>query len=256
MLKKHKSIREGILFTFKKNKTEKLFDSKNEDVNFHDQLFFHDMINLTHGLLLFIDQRNLSNNTLSSTELLLIKSEIKTLQSLLRDHFKMKHKNLLSSPSFIDVYELKNVIHSLIGTYLKEKPVNTSIIIDPGAEKVFSIQFSIFYRICNNLIKNISESDGSQIDLKFLVTISGLKIESSNTLKEHLDSNLPEYLERVILNEKKIQSDGLGIESIHQLTKDCGGTFNFEIQNNTWINRVFLPNLLSREDKNASKKAA
>lgn len=244
------------MFSLKKNKTEKSFDSKKGDDNFHDQLFFHDMINLTHGLLLFIDQKDISNSTLNSSDLLLIKSEIKTLQSLLRDHFKMKHKNLLSSPSFIDIFELKNVVQSLIGTYLKEKPVNTSIIIDPGAEKVFSIQFSNFYRICNNLIKNISESDGSQIDIKFTVTLLGLNIESSNTLKQHLDSNLPEYLERVILNEKNVQSEGLGIESIHQMTKDCGGTFNFEIQNNTWMNKVFLPNLLSSEDKNASKKAA
>lgn len=244
------------MFSLKKNKTEKSFDSKKGDDNFHDQLFFHDMINLTHGLLLFIDQKDISNSTLNSSDLLLIKSEIKTLQSLLRDHFKMKHKNLLSSPSFIDIFELKNVVQSLIGTYLKEKPVNTSIIIDPGAEKNFSIQFSNFYRICNNLIKNISESDGSQIDIKFTVTLLGLNIESSNTLKQHLDSNLPEYLERVILNEKNVQSEGLGIESIHQMTKDCGGTFNFEIQNNTWMNKVFLPNLLSSEDKNASKKAA
>lgn len=244
------------MFSLKKNKTEKSFDSKNEDGHYHDQLFFHDMINLTHGLLLFIDQRSISNNILNTADLLLIKSEIKTLQSLLRDHFKMKHKNLLSSPNFIDVYELKNVVHSLIGTYLKEKPVNSTIIIDPEAEKVFSIQFSNFYRICNNLIKNISESGGSQIDLKFTVTLTGLNIESSNALKEHLDSNLPEYLERVILNEKNVQSDGLGLESIHQMTKDCGGTFNFKIQNNTWINKVFLPNLLSNEDKNASKKAA
>lgn len=236
------------MFGLKKEKDDQLelLVSSENNEDFQDRLFFHDLINQTHGLLLFLDQKEFEKKEIGFDDLNLIKSEIKTLQGLVRDHFKMKHKNLSNTQSYTDINGLKRVIDFLINTYLAHENVKLSFNVLSGLDNEFSISYPYFYRICNNLIKNISEATGknkdSEIVIFFEVTKLGLFIETQNSLPHLLKNDIPEYLEKVILNEKSMASEGLGIESIDRLTKNCRGTFSFEIENNHWVNKIFLPN--------------
>jgi len=51
---------------------------------------------------------------------------------------------------------------------------------------------------------------------------------------------------------KSLWINGLGLESIHHLASECGGVFDFEIANDIWINRIFLPLQLQKDLKQAA----
>jgi hypothetical protein len=85
------------VFAFKRNgfKTKSLKETpQTNEGDLKEKLFFHDIINQTHGLLLFFGQKELSQESIEGHELKMLASEIKTLQSLIRDHYNFRHKNL------------------------------------------------------------------------------------------------------------------------------------------------------------------
>ena len=94
---------EGLVFSFKKkkNKIPKKIDSAiSESLVFpdlKDRLFFHDVVNQTHGLLLFLMHKEVNKEGLEFEEVQMIEKEIRTLQSLLQDHYNFKHKNLVKT---------------------------------------------------------------------------------------------------------------------------------------------------------------
>ncbi|MBC7427947.1 MAG: GHKL domain-containing protein [Bacteriovorax sp.] len=235
------------MFLFKK----KLI--KNSDIpEIHDlkeRLFFHDIINHTHGLVLFLNQKEIGREIIDLEEIKMISSEIKTLQSLIRDHFEYKHKNLVQTLDWVPFSYAKLAFNSLSQTYLTEKKVTTTFDVEGQGFDENLIYYPSYYRILNNLIKNISESNSTHVQFKIKITKAGLEIITKNEMKVKNEKNLPEHLSRVILNEKPPKVQGLGLESIHHLAEENGGTFSFEITDSVWTNKLFLPTAKTISDK-------
>jgi hypothetical protein len=244
------------MFWFKKK------DQLEHILNDHDKrerLFFHDIVNLTHGLILFFNQRQSINKVISVEEIQMLEKEVRTLQSLIKEHYQYKHKNLPNTYDWVPFNIAEIAVRSLIQTYLPEESVQTYIHKSFLEEENSVVYFPVFYRIMNNLIKNMAEAKTSEVHIYFNFTELGLAIETKNQSKSTQDfKNISDKLSLLILEENPVQKDGgLGLESIYHLALECGGKFDFEISNNYWINRIFLP---APEKKNAQqigpKKAA
>ncbi len=229
------------MFSLKKKQ-----NAKNES-EMKEKFFFHDIINHTHGLLLFLSSKDIHKETLSSDEIKMMINEVKTLQSLIRDHYDFTHKNLVQTLDWVPVSYVKLAFSNLIQNYLNDKNVMTTFEITASEDVLF--YYPSFYRITNNLIKNISESKAETISFKLEASYKGLSITSVNEMKSVHERNLPEHLSQVILSEKTPKKEGLGLESIHHLATEAGGTFTFEIKNGQWINKFFIPAYKSKSDK-------
>lgn len=235
------------MFLFKKKSAQGETQNLSEG-ELKERLFFHDIINQTHGLLLYFSQKEMSDESLCPEEVKMIASEIKTLQSLIRDHFNYKHKNLGQTYDWVPFSYLQFSFSYLKMTYLSDKDVTISFKND-GAGELEEVYYPAFYRIMNNLIKNIAESKSQKVEFLFHLQRQGLFIETKNSMNSGMEKSVPDHLSRVILSESSPQIMGLGLESIHHLASENGGDFTFEIIDGQWINRIFLPVRASKLEK-------
>lgn len=227
---------EGLVFSFKKKSDQHL--ENHSDLK--EKLFFHDLINQTHGLLLFLNHKQLTKEGVRADEVQLIEKEIKTLQSLIRDHYNFKHKNLVQTYDWVPFSYAKLAFANLSNNFLGDVHVSATFTIQGERVEEDLVYYPCFYRIVNNLVKNISESECDKVEFNFVLNEKGLFIETKNLLKK-CTKDSSEALAQVILEEKTSTIKSLGLDSIHHLAEEHQGSFSFEIENNYWINKVFLP---------------
>jgi len=239
------------VFSFKKKQSSSKENNLEDPKDLKEQLFFHDLINQTHGLLLFLNSKMMSGKDIDQSEVMMMEKEIKTLQSLIRDHYNFKHKNLVQTYDWVPFSYAKLAFGHLCQTYLLNVEVKTVFEITASDDDL--IHYPSFYRIMNNLIKNISESHCTHVDFLFMCSYAGLKIETKNVMNVRKGDHSSEYLAQVILNEKVTPIKSLGLDSIHHMAEDNGGHFSFEIKDNHWINKIFLPVKNPRSQKISDK---
>lgn len=237
------------MFSLKKKLLNQTAELPDNDLK--ERLFFHDIINLTHGLILYLHTKESSGSSIKTDEAKMISNEIKTLQSLVRDHYDFKHKNLVQTLDWVPFSYAQLAFNHLAQTYLANKIVTTSFNVLGTKNDDNLIYYPSFYRILNNLIKNISESHSTHVFFEFKFDELGLTMISKNEMKISNEKEIPEHLARVILDEK-LQTEGLGLESIYHMAEENGGHFNFEITSGVWINKLFLPSSKNKTDKKAA----
>lgn len=228
------------MFSFKKKSYLELTPDYHEK---REHLFFHDLINLTHGLILFLNQRQSANKNISVDEIQMLEKEIRTLQNLMKDHFKFQHKNLShleESDDWVSFNIAEIAVKSLIHNYLPNSSVEIFVTNEmPQADQAI-IYFPIFYRIMNNLIKNMAEAKVENVSIFFKLNQSGLTIKTEN--------KMPDDTSQI--------KNGLGLESIRQLSIENHGYFNFEVSNGKWLNSIYLPGPNRKSSELDQKKAA
>lgn len=205
-----------------------------------EKYFFHDLINHTHGLLLFLTEKDSSHKGLTPEEVAFLCKDLKALQALIKAHKQHEHKNLQSSDkvSFCDFTEQ---LFNLTGLYLSSSQFELTLEIDADLNDKF-FNHATLSRIVHNIIKNISENGKGKTVLKFSLENNQLCIFTSNELKDLL----PERNGRVIgVAEAK------GIKSIEHLCLQSNGKYHHKIADQQWINNLILP----LEEKDAKKSA-
>ena len=227
-----------MIFSLKKltNITAEELDLQDEALK--NKLFFHDLVNHTHGLLLFLNNQKSSNRPLPKDDLEILISEVKTLQGLIKNHYNYHHKNLHATEEWMAFSSAQGAFIHLVNLYLKNTSVSFSF--EEGLQEK-EIFFPVFYRIINNIVKNMAESKARTIEFKFSLEGDYLVMTSINEMNSFENKNHAEYLERVILSHESTKNEGLGLESVHALCQDHGGEFSFEINAHKWINQVKLP---------------
>ena len=186
-----------------------------------DRLFFHDIINQTHGIQLFLKHKISSNCVIEIEDAKLISKEINILQTLIRDHFNLEHKDLGNISEYVQFQDTKKVLDGMLSTYLSGIELACDY---SGLEYSCELHTTSFYRIMTNLLKNISESKSTKVKLSFIVSELGLQIFAENQIQFG-----PKH------------GSGVGLESTRKLCIDNGGTFEFKIIDEFWISEVFLP---------------
>lgn len=246
VLKEQKSFIYALL---KKNKEKNLSQDKRMQ---KERFFYHDIINHAHGISLFLQSKINSHSDVSFEEADGILHEIKMLQSLIKDHFGYKHKNLRNSYEYVTLDFAKEGIQRLIHNYLPPSFVDTHIIYQgmasasasPWQRSQCSVHYPSLFRILGNVVKNIAEAKSTQAEFIFNYTPEGLQVFIRNRIYRLQDDqqNLAENLSEIILfDEQKNESDHIGLESIAQICEDLGGEFHFWHEGEFWVNQIFLP---------------
>ncbi|MBL6990389.1 MAG: GHKL domain-containing protein [Bacteriovoracaceae bacterium] len=223
--------------------------------NEKDRYFFHDLINQTHNLNLFLENRISTNTQISIKDCQMLKKEINLMQSLIQNHFQQFHQNLEGIQEYVSFEYIKDGIQNMTNNFWGPKKIDYKIIykgkISPDQELITKenclVHYSSFYRILTNIIKNISEVHTDFAEMSFDYQSKGLSIVVKNKIF-NLSSDsqtVEEKIQEIINIDKSLQSsghlDGIGIASIASLCDNMGGTFNFRIEENYWINEIFLP---------------
>lgn len=237
-----------------------------------DRFFYHDMINQTHGLLLYLKQQRESYEPIVPDDQALIIQEVETMQRLLSDHFKLEHKNIKSEDEFKSFDQVKTSVFVLINHYFLAQEISTHLSFQGLIDESRSheehheclVHFPVFYRIMSNLIKNAYEHKVSEVELTFDYQDDGLNITMKNPLYTQVHKNIPleKTLGQLILHDggkatpAEKQKQGLGLESAAALAESVGGHFSCSIEEGHWINQVFLPRPEAESLKNEGQKAA
>lgn len=224
-----------------------------------DALFFHDLINQTHGLNLLFNLKLSMNEGLTLEELKSVAKENKTIQTLIKDHFKFGHKNLFNHSDVVSFDEISSRVDYLIETFLEANKIKYTLEYQGELNRDHHghvpVQHAPFIRILTNLIKNISEASATDVSLTFTGDSQGITVLLKNKIL-HLNENqtsLVEDLKTKILEESEdprvLQTGGLGLESVSHLCEQLGGQCTFYLEGPFWITRVFLPNPLHRDSE-------
>jgi len=231
-----------------------------------DRYFFHDIINQTHGLGLFLSSKSIDNQGLSALDCSRVHSEVKLLQSLIKDHFGYGHKNIQEGYEYVNFDFAKMGLYTLIENFLPGSDIECHIIFkgDIAENVTFAdrmgaiVHYPTFYRVLNNLIKNISEENSKLVEFTFSYEKEGLFITIKNkilSLKEN-ETQLAKELSDIILDKRVIpfkdRASGLGLESVSSLVAEVDGSFRFSIEGEYWVSEVFLPRPVQKSDSIAA----
>jgi hypothetical protein len=249
----------------KKKKSEVSKNSLGIDLNNgintqqREKYFYHDLINFTHGITLFLNNKVISKRSLTFEEVLSLLNEIKTMQSVVKDYFGHEHKNLTMSYDWVSFDFAKNGILNLVTHYLPEHQVDVSFIFKGQVSEDRSVKerdqalvhYPTLYRVLNNIIKNMSEAKTDRVEVIFDYQEDGLFIETKNRLLSLNDRPglLAENLSQIILDESLLtDTQGVGLDSVASLCQERGGKYSFEVVDGHWVNRIFLPAYPHKED--------
>ena len=150
---------------------------KSKDIDNH---FYHDLINQTHSLTLFLSHKLAQNIQLDLDEMSMIKQEIEVLQKIIVNHSGQRHKNVSCVDDVREITEILSLIESLFYSYFS---TNNCEIVMKGFDQLsaeYLIDVVSFHRIVTNLIKNISEAEASFIEIKVSVINSSLQFKIKN----------------------------------------------------------------------------
>jgi len=218
----------------------------------HDRLFFHDLINQTHGIDLFLNQKMSKKGHLEYEEMEILRDEIRLVQSLLQNHYGYFHKNLFGRSDYVSVNQMKKMIFRIADIYLPDQLVFKSykfegFFKDDQADETCLAHYPTFCRIFTNLVKNLNEVNTNHVEFFFSNSKEALIIHVKNKvcyLKDD-EENMVKNLKDIILGVNKginvNRESGLGMESIAHLVKKYAGTFHFELQGEYWVNQISLP---------------
>ena len=223
--------------------------NNNVNSNKNDKMFFHDFINHTHSLLLYLRSKR-DDEYITRDEVQNLIHEVKLMQETLHQHYGFTHKNIKSGGQFVPFHMAMARVYQLIEAFFdKEEKIDIKFlghIKNSGSiEKIreCTIDFIAFHRVITNLLKNAHEAGSDHIECIFDYKDDGLHFTISNSLdrfsqnKMSLDRDLGIH----ILSSQSSSSDHLGLESITRVCEDAGGTFEFRLVSGRWISNCFLP---------------
>ncbi|MFN8369239.1 MAG: GHKL domain-containing protein [Bacteriovoracaceae bacterium] len=234
-----------------------------------DRLFFHDLINQTHGVTLFLNYKVGISGNMNTEEIKDILQEIKVLQSLIKDHFHFSHKNLHNISEIVSFHRIKHELMVVINNFLPEHVSHKNITFKNNLnDERFPclVNSPVLFRVVTNLVKNISEEHSRYVEIEFSYDIFGLNFQIKNKILNLNDDykNVLTNLQKIILiNDNSFESfskqdseNGLGLKSIFYLCEKEGGKCNFRLEGDYWITEVFLPDPIQKFQKNSLKVSA
>ncbi len=243
-------------------------DERKESSSLKERYFFHDAINHTHGLILFLKGRLLKNKGLGVKEVEDVLGEIHSWQSLLQNHFEMGHKNLIrNSDHGLDelLAQMKRQAHFFKTSYNIEIFINYGgdLQTEGGTSLLKKLHFpkSPLLRIYTNLLKNAVEANSHRIEVIHSLDKNHYSLVVKNELNQAPRKNyeLGKILGGRIANGQNAGAmvASTGLEAIDSLSRSLGGTFEFQIQDGVWISQVLLPHFHSfNYEGNEGEKAA
>jgi hypothetical protein len=220
-----------------------------------ERYFFHDIINQTHGINLFLSSKISEQKGISHVDTGRIHSEVKLLQSLIKDHFGYGHKDLDESYEYVNFDFAKMGLYNLIENFLGDDDIVCHFVFKGDIASNISLEdrnravvhYPTFYRVLNNIIKNISEENSKLIEFTFSYESDGLHVTIKNKIlslrdnRDEVEKDLSNIILKTNVLNFKSRESGLGLESISSLIKNIDGEFKFSIEGEFWVSEIFFP---------------
>jgi hypothetical protein len=208
-----------------------------------NQTFLHDLVNHTHGLLLYLNQKKrIGKMDLSDIEELI--NELKLMQNFIRVEGEFVHRDISDLDINVGIEEILKISKSLISLYFPESIVDFKTNIDHlkyDPSQNLKLNSVLYYRVLSNVIKNISEATPTFVEIIFSYSGEGfLSIETKNDFKIKVDEN----------SQLRLST---GLFSIKSLLENIGGSFECSGSSNLWMNSMTIPfsRVLSKADRAA-----
>jgi len=196
-------------------------DKDREKLN--EKYFLHDLLNHTHGLSLFLENRQ--KKGLSISETVNVSRELESLQNLLQVHFGKGPKQ---SRNIIKLSEVLNQVKSLCEQFLNDTKFQINTNGDFDADQ---ISYNEFFRAMGNILKNVSDSKSNFCEILIENQENGISIIVKNEFSKKF----------------KKQGSGIGLKSTQEILEKVGGIFCFYVQDDVWVSRIYIPFLKNRE---------
>lgn len=221
---------------------------KTSDVDEEKQMFVHDALNHTNGLLLYLNNKKRKSQEITDSENTLLIKEVESLQMMISDHFKLiKKSNSHEGVEFQNFYQVKDFFEKQIYNYINEEDcslIYRGILSSASMANEFNIlvPFITMNRILVNLAKNISEhSINKECEFIFSLEDDFLIIQTKNKIYQtENNEDVAFELKNKILKLPEVEEVKLGLSSISNLARVHQGSFHFEIEQGLWISNVKL----------------
>lgn len=250
-----------------KRKSLSVIDVENHQIDplKEQKYFYHDLINKTHGMSLFVSEKIRAQKA-ELNDLMLLQKEIQSLQVIIRDHAEIKHRNLAPVREWISYLEFRPRIGQLMRTYFAHRSVSMS----ENYPKIetdlqhFYLHAPSFERALGNLFKNAFEASAEFVEVVINISDKELVFIMKNDLKDKKVGSfqLADRLSQDILRGENDEAP-LGLESIHFLVSRMNGEFQFGHEQGFWISKIVIPNSrhiqqksVQKSDKDSKPKAA
>ncbi len=225
-----------------------------EKLSVCDRIFYHDLINHTHGLLLFINNKKDKNEGITPIELNGFINELIVMQKMIKEYFGEGDKS-----GELKTFEaIRLGFENMLENYLPKNQINLSLKYEGDLRKDAPfelktravVHYPTFLRIMHNIVKNIYEAESKEVEIILNYKHDGLHITTTNKilhLKDHyseLEHKLSEMIKHETFGKRKHDEGtihGVGLESVLELSHAQKGEFSFAIEDDSWVNRVFLP---------------
>jgi len=208
------------------------------DHNDTSKLFFHDVINKTHGMKLYLRNQKDQKKVIDLKGIDDLLSEVESLQILLRDHFRENHKDLQFLDDFVEVRKVIEGAERLLVYFIPGCQNGESLegvmsfsdqFLNNEKEKKL-IHYASFYRIFGNLMKNISDHGGKDVSVHFDVKEGHFHIIVENSFNEKQDDSKQIPIEK-----------SFGLRSIERNCLEQNGNFKFFKKDRLWKSEIWLP---------------
>jgi len=218
-----------------------------------EKLFFHDLINHTHGLLLSLEsRRDQATDKEAREQFGHFAHEIEKLQLLVQDHYKYHHKNLKGLKPYLKVSELEAEAHRIFENYLPAPDWNIHWHGDVSFDG--ELPAATFVRIITNLAKNMAESHAMEGEIHLSTNPDQLVIKTRNRISKEYRPDPSAPWKHHALNDQ-FRELGSGLKSIHRQCQSLKGQFLFVVEGEYWVNKLTIPLKFSSISK-LDKKAA
>ncbi len=209
-----------------------------DDLKIRERIFFHDLINSTHALLLYLEQRKDSDTKEIDVQLLI--NEITNLQLIIKDNYGFDHKNIKNQSGHYPFSQFENSFKVMLELYFRPSTMvrteyrgKIAVYENEKVKNALFIHFPSLYRIMTNVIKNMHEANATSVYFSFDYTDDNLVIETRNNVNKNpevvLDINTSRNCERS------------GLLSINEVVWTLGGSFQFYTEDSEWVNKILIP---------------
>lgn len=207
------------------------------------ETFLHDLVNHTHGLLLFLNQKKRLGK-MEEKDIDQLINELKLMQNIIRVESDFNHKNFKEFEVAASIDEIIKISNSLISVYILKDDVQLKTNISElnfNLHNNFKLDSVLFYRVFSNILKNISEASPSTVEVFFSINEESiLLIETKNDINHKVDKG------------GRVRSP-VGLFSVKTLLENVGGTIQTNSTSSSWINKISIPLII---DNSNSKIAA
>lgn len=154
-----------------------------------------------------------------------LQQEIIILQNILQGHFGWQHRSLWRLSGIVHFHEARKIVDRMLENYFTHTNCQVSQIcrVEDLAVK---LHLPSFYRIMNNLVKNVLEANSSFLQLEYQQ--SGVNLHIRMASEAGIYSSTDRF-------------KGTGLESVAYLVALQGGTFSHHCEHGQWITSIALP---------------